>query len=110
MENQSQTPVVQVADDATRQTQVSGELAPFLEYLGGERGHTIASRVLAIVESVQHSTLDKAATNTRVEKVAQVIIILAVISATTYLVVSGKFEASVGVLFGTLVGYVFGKK
>jgi hypothetical protein len=86
------------------------DFEPLLVYLNGERGHEIASRLLAVVESIKHSTLDKSAGNARVEKYIQAVVILAVIIATSVLVVMGKFEASVGVLFGTLVGYAFGKK
>lgn len=88
----------------------SGDLEPFLKYLDGERGHEIASRLIAVIEAVKHATLDKSATNARVEKYIQATLILAVIVATSILVAIGRFEASVGVLFGTLVGYAFGKK
>jgi hypothetical protein len=103
----SLTPVPQ--QPAKHET-VSGDLEPFLKYLDGERGHEIASRLIAVIEAVKHATLDKSATNARVEKYIQAALILAVIVATSILVAIGKFEASVGVLFGTLIGYAFGKK
>jgi hypothetical protein len=83
---------------------------PLLAYLGTTNGHEIASRILSVVESVKQSTLDKSSNNVRVEKYIQFGAVVAVITATTFLVYSGKFDASVGVLFGTVVGYAFGKK
>lgn len=44
------------------------------------------------------------------EKWLQGAIIVIVILATSALSYLGKFETSVGVLFGTLVGYIFGSK
>lgn len=89
---------------------VKGDLEPFLAYLSSDRGHEIASGLMKVIEGVKHSTLDKSAVNVRVEKYIQALVILAVVVATSVLVYFGKFEASVGVLFGTLVGYAFGKK
>lgn len=86
------------------------EIDPLIAYLNGERGHELASRLIAVIESIKHSTIDKSASHAMVEKYVQVIVILAVVICTSLLVYVGKFEASVGVLFGTLVGYVFGKK
>jgi hypothetical protein len=86
------------------------ELDPLFGYLQTQQGHEIASRVLGMLESIKHSTLDKSTGNVRVEKYIQAMVILAVVIATSVLVAFGKFESSVGVLFGTLVGYVFGKK
>ena len=86
------------------------DVEPLLIYLNGPTGHEIVSRVLAVIESIKHSTLDKSTTNARVEKYIQATVLLAVIVATSVLVGLGKFEASVGVLFGTLVGFAFGKK
>ena len=41
---------------------------------------------------------------------AQAGIVLVIIVATTCLSAHDKFDASLGVLFGTMIGYAFGKK
>lgn len=81
-----------------------------IDYLSSDKGHEIASRLISVIESVKHSTIDSSATNVRIEKIVQAFVIVMVVGATSVLVALGKFEASVGVLFGTLVGYAFGKK
>jgi hypothetical protein len=43
------------------------------------------------------------------DTVAKVGCIIAVVAATTGLLFWGKFDPSVGILFGTIVGYLFGK-
>lgn len=83
---------------------------PFFEYLKSDKGHEIFKRVIAIIEDVKKATLDRTTDHAKFEKLLQVVIILVVVISTSLLTYFGKFDSSVGVLFGTLVGYLFGKK
>lgn len=86
------------------------DLSPVVEYLSTANGHEIASRILTIFEDVKKSTLERNASHAKFEKWLQVAIIVLVIGASTWLTVIDKFDSTIGVLFGTLVGYLFGKK
>ena len=93
--------------------QESGEeidLQPFLGYLQSPQGHEIATRLLSVIEDVKKSTLEKTTSHAVFEKWLQAGIILVVVVASSVLSYLGKFDTSLGVLFGTLVGYIFGKK
>jgi hypothetical protein len=83
---------------------------PLINYLQSQQGHEIASRILAIVEDVKKSTLEKTTSHAKFEKWLQLVVIVVVVIATSTLSYFGKFETSVGVLFGTMVGYIFGRK
>lgn len=86
------------------------DLQPFLNYLQSPQGHEIASRVLSVVEDVKKATLEKTTSHAVFEKWLQAAIIAMVVFSSALLSYLGKFDTSVGVLFGTLVGYIFGKK
>jgi len=86
------------------------DIGPFLVYLESEKGHEIASRVLCIFEDIKKAALEKNASHAKFEKWLQVGIVLFVIIASSLLTYAGKFDSTVAVLFGTLVGYLFGKK
>lgn len=86
------------------------DLAPLLAYLRSPQGHEIATRLLTVVEDVKKSTLEKTTSHAAFEKWLQAGIIMVVVVASSLLSYLGKFDTSLGVLFGTLVGYIFGKK
>lgn len=86
------------------------ELQPLLDYLQSPQGHEIAGRLLSVVEDIKKSTLDKTTNHAAFEKWLQAGIIFVVVVAASVLSYLGKFDTSLGVLFGTLVGYIFGKK
>ncbi|TCS33101.1 hypothetical protein EDC30_11842 [Paucimonas lemoignei] len=86
------------------------DLQPLLNYLQSQQGHDIASRILSIVEDVKKATLEKTTSHAAFEKWLQAGIIVIVVIASALLSYLGKFDTSLGVLFGTLVGYIFGKK
>jgi hypothetical protein len=81
------------------------DIGPFLAYLESERGHELASRTLRIFEDIKNSS-----SHAKFEKWLQVGIIFLVIVSSSALTYVGKFDSTIGVLFGTLVGYLFGKK
>lgn len=86
------------------------DIQPFLNYLQSQQGHEIASRVLKIFEDVKKTTLEKTTSHAAFEKWLQALIVVVVVVAASVLSYLGKFDTSLGVLFGTLVGYIFGKK
>lgn len=86
------------------------DLSPLFEYLKTDKGHELASRIVGIVEDIKKATLEKSSTHAIFEKWLQAAVIIVVVAAASILSYFGKFETSVGVLFGTLVGYIFGKR
>jgi hypothetical protein len=86
------------------------DVSPFFEYLKTDKGHEVATRVLDIFNDIKQATLAQATTHLRIEKWIQLALILAVVIAATILTLHDKFNPTIGVLFGTLVGYVFGRR
>lgn len=86
------------------------DVGPFLAYLESDKGHELASRTLKIIEDIKKATLETSASHAKFEKWLQVVIIAIVIVSSSVLTYYGKFDSTLGVLFGTLVGYLFGKK
>ncbi len=86
------------------------DVGPFLYYLESDKGHELASRLLAIIEDIKKATIQTSTSHAKFEKWLQASIVLVVVVAASTLTYVGKFDSTLGVLFGTLVGYLFGKK
>ena len=100
---------VQEVDEPEEQGE-EGDSYYFWEYLHSEKGHEVVSRALKIVEDVKKGTLERSERHARFERWLQVAVTLVIVIASTVLTMYGKFDTSIGVLFGTLVGYLFGKR
>jgi hypothetical protein len=85
------------------------EAATLFEYLRTSEAHEIAKRVVEIIDEPCKAKLAQDATVVRHEKWLQIAIVIAVVGASTILAVVERFTPTIGVLFGALVGYVFGK-
>ena len=96
--------------EADNESEEEFDISPFLYYLESKNGHELASRVLAIFEDIKKATLDNASSHAKFEKWLQAVIVVVVVGAASTLTYFGKFDSTLGVLFGTLVGYLFGKK
>lgn len=107
--------------DCDELSEPEADFSAFFDYLKSAQGHEIAKRVLTLFEEIKKNTVDRHAEQSRLDKelehrlkarhqwlqgIVFVVAILAV-SVLTYL---GKFDATLGLLFGTLVGFFFGKK
>jgi hypothetical protein len=86
------------------------DVSYFFEYLHSEKGHEVASRILGIVEDLKKAALVRSSEHAKFERLLQVGTVVVVVVAASFLTYAGKFDASLGVLFGTLVGYLFGKR
>ncbi len=86
------------------------DFTPFFNYLQSQPGHEVVNRLLSLVEDVKRSTLEKSTAHAMFGMGFQAAIVLVVIVATSVLTYLGKFEPSVAVLFGLLVGYIFGRR
>ena len=84
--------------------------SPFLEYLQTERGHELAARVVGIVEGIQQATLATNSKHVIFELWFKVITVVLIVCAASFLTWVDKFTPTIGLLLGTLLGYVFGKK
>lgn len=102
--------LVTLEDETGGPVAEASEVQPILNYLQSQQGHEIASRVLTIVEDIKKATLEKTTSHAAFEKWLQAGIVVVVVVAASTLSYLGKFDASLGVLFGTLVGYIFGKR
>lgn len=74
----------------------------FLKFMETEAGKQIANEVVKFLNSYQKKSAKL--------EWAKILIIALIISATGLLTYFDKFDASLGVLLGTLAGYLFGKK
>ncbi len=110
MEERTKIAIVEPKVEGSKNTEDELDVRPFLDYLKSPQGHEIASRTLSIVEDLKKGTLEKSSSHAKFEKWLQAGIIVFVIIATSLLSFYGKFETSLGVLFGTMVGYAFGRK
>ncbi|MDB2409020.1 hypothetical protein N9W57_00135 [Pseudomonadales bacterium] len=99
-----------IDNDEQAQKEDEIDFSPFLDYIQSEKGHAIVSRVLVVVEDLKKAGIETATSHAKLEKALQVVIILVVVGAASILTYHGKFDSTLGVLFGTLVGYLFGKK
>jgi hypothetical protein len=104
--------MVKPGKDIARPEGAEGELdlSPFFEYLKSEKGHEVTSRVLAIFEDLKKAALARSSEHAKFERTLQAGIVLVVVVAASLLTYFAKFDASLGVLFGTLVGYLFGRR
>lgn len=93
-------------DDEKEETDVS----PFFEYLRSPEGHEIAKSVIGIIQDIKKAALTSTTGQIKLEKTLQIGIVFAVIIAASILAGIDKLSTPVGILFGTLVGYVFGRK
>jgi hypothetical protein len=84
--------------------------SPFIEYLQTEKGHQMAARVIGMAEDFKKMLLYKSGSQSLVEKWQLAIVIFAIVGAVTVLTLFNKFDPSIGILFGVLVGYIIGKK
>lgn len=80
--------------------------ATAFDYLQTPQGHEVAKRLLGILERIANAKVDRDATAIRLERLVQIGIIVLVVAASTTLAIADKFNATIGLLFGTLVGYV----
>ncbi len=104
----SNLPIQQEPEEVIEE--IDHEPSPLLDYLETEKGHQIASRVLSILEGIQQATLATNSKHVIFELWFKVVTVILVIIAASILTWFEKFNPTMGVLFGTLMGYVFGKK
>lgn len=84
-------------------------LEAMFKFMETEGGLGIATRLVGLAERIQSGTSKNASVRIWFEKWTQLAIIIGVITAASILAWNGKFDSTIGVLFGTLVGYVFGR-
>jgi hypothetical protein len=78
---------------------------PLLDFLKTESGSKCADGVVNLINSLSQ----KGHATHKWDTVSKVVCIIFVVIATSVLLYFDKFEPSVGILFGTIVGYLFGK-
>lgn len=76
------------------------------EFLKTENGNALANRVLDFFATSKDAGTNHAKFNLLVRSG----VVLAVILAVVFLTYFGRFDPAVGVLMGTLVGFIFGRK
>jgi len=97
------------------------EWSPFFDYLQSAQGHELASRIVTLIEEVKKATLDRSAEQGKINMelthrerrnslILQGVVFGIAIIAASFLTYFDKFNSTIAVLFGTLVGYFFGRK
>lgn len=86
------------------------DFTSFWEYLKTPQGHEVASRVVGIFDDIKKLSLSRTSSHRSLETVAKYIIIGLVVIAVAGLSYLEKLDPTTGMLFGTIVGYFFGRK
>ena len=93
----------------------------FFSYLQSPQGHELASRIVALIEEIKKATLDRSAEHSKLNVqlehrdkrnllILQSAVFGIAIIAASLLTYCDKFNSTIAILFGTLVGYFFGRK
>ena len=77
-----------------------------IKFLNTDRGHEIANKIMAGMGKYFH----RSASYELLQRIFQVCVVLIVILVVYKLADQQRLDASIGVLLGTLVGYIFAKK
>ncbi|MDV6237201.1 hypothetical protein CH379_016330 [Leptospira ellisii] len=97
------------------------EYNPLIDYLTSQPGHEVATRIISLFEEIKKSTLDKNVEMAKINVgnhhkqrtyliIQQTIVFVTVVVSSICLAINDKFTPTIGILFGTLIGYFFGKK
>jgi hypothetical protein len=79
--------------------------SPWLDFLKTESGNKFGESVVNLINVMGQ----KYHTTHKWDTVSKVGCIIIIVIAASVLLYFGKFEPSVGVLFGTIIGYLYGK-
>lgn len=85
------------------------DFSAFWTYLSTPPGHEIATRVVAIFEDLKRFGMERNAGHQKIETIGKYVLVLSVILSAVFLSMNDKFDSTIGVLFGTLIGYFFGR-
>ena len=86
------------------------DFTSFWEYVQSEKGHEVVQRIVGMIDDVKKATLAHHGSYAKLDKVLQYVLVIGVVVASAWLSVVDKFSTPVGVMFGTLVGYAFGRR
>lgn len=84
--------------------------SPVLDFLSTTNGSQIATQMISAFQGLQHEGSKTQLAISKFEKLVTCVLVVVVIAAVTTLTYFDKFTPSIGVLFGSLVGYIYGKK
>ncbi len=84
--------------------------SPVLDFLATTNGSQIATQMISVFQSLQQDGSKTQLAINKFEKLITCILVVVIIGAVTALTYFDKFTPSIGVLFGSLVGYIYGKK
>jgi hypothetical protein len=82
----------------------------FIEYLQTPQGDGRLGQAIEIYKESSLRNLDATKSNIIFVRLTQAILLLVVIIAASILAYCDKFNPTISLLFGTVVGYFFGKK
>jgi hypothetical protein len=96
-------------------------LDSFISYLESSKGHQIAKDVLESYKEFQNKKLENHKTysmdilkrrsfNYKFTLIVHAVILLTIIGVASFLTANDKFSSTLGVFFGTILGYVFSKQ
>lgn len=94
----------------TENSQNSKASSPIFDFLSTPQGTEIAQQLINTVQGLKQQGSKAEIAMVKFEKIITCILVIAVITAVTALTYFSKFTPSIGVLFGSLVGYIYGKR
>lgn len=97
-------------DNLDSEMEMDPDSNALVEYLKTEKGHQLATKVIGILDDIKKAFLGKTAGQTLIEKWQLALSISVIVFAVTLLTLFDKLDPSVAILFGTLFGYLIGKK
>jgi len=99
----------EVEDQVINESAKSAE-SPILDFLATANGSQIATQMITAFQSLKQDGANAHIAISKFEKLITCTLVVVVIIAVTALTYADKFTPSIGVLFGSLVGYIYGKK
>jgi hypothetical protein len=110
---ENQTPEKNDPSEESESSQVENitqPASPVLDFLSTTNGSQIATQMISAFQSLQQEGGKTQLAINKFEKLITCVLVVVIITAVTALTYFDKFTPSIGVLFGSLVGYIYGKK
>lgn len=95
---------------AAKEAPPSPEFVAFVDYLASENGNALANRVMGFIEDRFKTSIEKNTEFATTQHYLKIGLIAIAIIVGGLLAYFDKFNSEIGILMGTVVGLLFGKK
>lgn len=107
VESNNETVIEDIDQEQNMQYQ---QQSPLLDFLASTNGAQIANQMIDAFKGLQVEGNKAQVAISKFDKLMTCVLVIIVVIAVTCLTYFDKFTPSIGVLFGSLVGYIYGKK